>query len=168
MPLCGRRAAERRFFILYAYLFCQQGIDLLSCPNFGPLLFFSQRRRGAPRGGGEEEALVQTKMDPCFYKMVLCYMVSMAEVWCRLECPLLLFPLPLPWCAHCPLLLHYSLLLLTFAKRAPGVGSKAGAEAPGLGRFKEIGFLREGGNRNQVHKSVAFVGALSLKMLRAK
>ena len=29
-----------------------------------------------------------------------------------------------------------------------GAGSKAGAGAPGLGRFKEIGFLREGGNRN--------------------
>ena len=136
---------------------------MLSCPNFGPLLFFSQRRRGAPRGGGEEEALVQTKMDPCFYKMVLCYMVSMAEVWCRLECPLLLFPLPLPWCAHYPLLLHYSLLLLTFAKRAPGVGSKAGAEAPGLGRFKEIGFLREGGNRNQVPQKRCFCGSPIIK-----
>ena len=29
-----------------------------------------------------------------------------------------------------------------------GAGSKAGAGAPGLGRFKEIGSLREGGNRN--------------------
>ena len=100
---------------------------MLSCPRFGPLLFFFARRRGAPRGGGEEEALVQTKMDPCFYKMILCYVASMAKVWCRLDlpqhphplarwpgglwrcgaggvnlCPLLLFPLPLPWRAPHP------------------------------------------------------------------
>ena len=102
---------------------------MLSCPRFGPLLFFFARRRGAPRGGGEEEALVQTKMDPCFYKMILCYVASMAKVWCRLDlpqhphplarwpgglwrcgaggvnlCPLLLFPLPLPWRAPHPCL----------------------------------------------------------------
>ena len=74
---------------------------------------------------------MQTKMDPCFYKMVLCYMVSMAEVWCRLECPQLLFPLPLPWCAHYPLLLHYSLLLLTFAKRTGELAGRAAARLKG-------------------------------------
>ena len=76
---------------------------------------------------------------------------------------MLLFTMPLPWCAHYPLLLHYSLLLLTFAKRAPGVGSEAGAEAPGLGRFKEIGFLREGGNRNRVPQKQRFCGIPVIK-----
>ena len=61
-----------------------------------------RRRRGAPRGGGEEEALVQVKMDPCFYKIILHKVASMAEVWCKPECPLLLFPLPLAWCALYP------------------------------------------------------------------
>ena len=41
---------------------------------------------------------VQTKMDPCFYKMILHCVANMAEIWCKPECPLLLFPLPLPWC----------------------------------------------------------------------
>src|SRR5699024_10381924 len=99
-----------------------------------------RRRRGAPRGGGEEEALVQTKMDPCFYKIVLYKVANMAEVWCRLECPLLLFPLPLAWCAR------KTSETCTLVLRPAGVGSKAGAEAPGLGRFKGKGFLREGGN----------------------
>ena len=75
----------------------------------------------------------------------------MAEVWRKPECPALLFPLPLPWCARCSLLLHSSLFTLTsyFREACPGgAGSKAGAEAPGLGRFKGMRFLREGGNRN--------------------
>ena len=37
-------------------------------------------------------------MDPCFDKMALCYVASMAVVWCKPECSLLLFPLPLPRC----------------------------------------------------------------------
>ena len=51
------------------------------------------------RPGVEEKKRlwVQTKMDPCFYKMILYKVASMAEVWCRLECPALLFPLPLAW-----------------------------------------------------------------------
>ena len=47
--------------------------------------------------------------------------------------------------------------------RPSGVGSKAGAEAPGLGRFKEIGFLREGGNRNQVPQKRCFCGSPIIK-----
>ena len=67
-----------------------------------PPLLLAEKKRSAVHGGGEEEALVQTKMDPCFYKIVLRYVANMAEVWCRLECPLLLFPLPLPWRALHP------------------------------------------------------------------
>ena len=100
---------------------------------------------------------VQTKMDPCFYKMVLCYMVSMAEVWCRLECPLLLFPLPLAWCAR------KTSETCTLVLRPAGVGSKAGAEAPGLGRFKGMRFLREGGNRNRVPQKRCFCGSPVIK-----
>ena len=57
-------------------------------------------------------------------------------VWYKPECPLLLFPLPLPWRAHCPLLLHYSLLLLTFAKRpgeVPSAHTGQKGQAPGRG-----------------------------------
>ena len=66
----------------------------------------------------------------------------MAEVWCRLECPLHLFPLPLPWCAR-----------KTTETRTPvplsrGLDPRRGPQAPGLGRFKGMRFLREGGNRN--------------------
>ena len=38
----------------------------------------SEKKRSAVHGVGEEEALVQTKMDPCFYKTVLYYVASMA------------------------------------------------------------------------------------------
>ena len=41
-------------------------------------------------------------MDPCFYKIILHKVASMAEVWCKPECPLLFFPLPLAWCALHP------------------------------------------------------------------
>ena len=100
---------------------------------------------------------MQTKMDPCFYKMVLYKVASMAEVWYKPECPLLLFPLPLPWCAPRPWLplwgsWHGAAVTegatTGLASCALGGGSKAGAAAPGLGRFKGKGFLREGGNRN--------------------
>ena len=64
------------------------------------------------------------------------------SVWCRLECTLLLFPLPLPWCAR-----------KTTETRTPvplsrGLDPRRGPQAPGLGRFKGMRFLREGGNRN--------------------
>ena len=43
---------------------------------------------------------VQTKMDPCFYKMILYKVASMAEVWCRLD--LLQRPHPLArWLGAC-------------------------------------------------------------------
>ena len=116
-----------------------------------------RRRRGAPRGGGEEEALVQTKMDPCFYKIVLYKVANMAEVWCRLECPLLLFPLPLAWCVR------KTSETCTLVLRPAGVGSKAGAGAPGLGRFKGMRFLREGGNRNRVPQKRCFCGSPVIK-----
>ena len=53
-------------------------------------------------GVGEEEALVQTKMDPCFYKRFFCKAASLAEVWYKPECSVLLFPLPLLWRAPHP------------------------------------------------------------------
>ena len=141
-PLPGASPATIHFSLFTLTFFAHKaitcGLVQNSAPSSSP-----RRRRGAPRGGGEEEALVQTKMDPCFYKIVLYKVASTAEVWYKLDlpqrphplarwlgarrsavlweqtcCPALLFPLPLPWCAHCPLLLHYSLLLLTFAKRA--------------------------------------------------
>ena len=86
----------------------------------------------------KKRAGVQTKSVPCFYKMSLhkvaapvpfgtnlnCFSVPTRSLAgrvlvgarccrCRLECPLLLFPLPLPWYARCPSLLHSSLLPLT-------------------------------------------------------
>ena len=88
-------------------------------------------------GVGEEEALVQTKPVPCFYKVVFCYVASMAEVWYKPEWRVRLQPLPLPWCAPHPLLLHSSLLLLTFAKRAGELAGREAArlkgQAPGCG-----------------------------------
>ena len=81
----------------------------------------------------------------------------MAEVWYKPECPLLLFPLPLPWCAPHPRLplwgSWHGAAVTEGATTGPascalGGGSKAGAAAPGLGRFKGKGFLREVGNRN--------------------
>ena len=82
-------------------------------------------------GVGEEEALVQTKPVPCFYKVVFCYVASMAEVWYKPEWRVRLQPLPLPWCAPHPLLLHSSLLLLTFAKRAGELAGRAAASLKG-------------------------------------
>ena len=141
-PLPGASPATIHFSLFTLTFFAHKAITCGLVQNSAPSSSSPRRRRGAPRGGGEEEALVQTKMDPCFYKMVLCYMVSMAEVWCRLECPLLLFPLPLAWCAR------KTSETCTLVLRPAGVGSKAGAGAPGLGRFKGMRFLREGGNRN--------------------
>ena len=43
-----------------------------------PPLLLAEKKRSAVHGVGEEEALVQTKMDPCFYKTVLYYVASMA------------------------------------------------------------------------------------------
>ena len=37
-------------------------------------------------GGGEEEALVQAKMDPCFYKMALHYVASVCKFGADLTC----------------------------------------------------------------------------------
>ena len=78
-------------------------------------------------GGGEEEALVQAKMDPCVYEMALHYVASVCKfgadltcfsasdrslagrvlvavrcLGCKLACSLRLFPLPLAWCALHP------------------------------------------------------------------
>ena len=94
-------APRRHFFTIHYSLFsCLQGVDLPSCPICAPHFFFSlqeKKKRAAP-GAKEKEGLrVQTKMDPCFYKIVLHYVASMAEIWCKPECPLLLFPLPLAW-----------------------------------------------------------------------
>ncbi len=43
-----------------------------------PPLLLAEKKRSTVHGVGEEEALVQTKMDPCFYKTVLYYVASMA------------------------------------------------------------------------------------------
>ena len=43
-----------------------------------PLLLHAEKKRSAVHGVGEEEALVQTKMDPCFYKRFFCKVASMA------------------------------------------------------------------------------------------
>ena len=75
-------------FTIHSYLFRQQGNDLLSCPNFGPLLFFSaEKKRSAPgwrrrrgfgadqdgpvllhdslvQGGKHGRSLVQTRIPP--------------------------------------------------------------------------------------------------------
>ena len=118
LPPPGYRPAPIHFSLFTLTFFACKAMTCCLVQFSAPSSSSPRRRRGAPRGGGEEEALVQTKMDPCFYKIVLYKVANMAEVWCRLECLALLFPLPLPWRAHCPLLLHYSLLLLTFAKRA--------------------------------------------------
>ena len=47
---------------------------------------------------------VQTRMDPCFYKMALCYVASTAEVWYKLDLLQHPRPLPLPWSAPYPCL----------------------------------------------------------------
>ena len=90
-------------------------------------------------GVGEEEALVQTKAVPCFYKMLPCkvavpmlfgadltcfsvpirslagrVLVAVRCWWCKLACPLHLFPLPLAWCAPHPRL----------PRRSPAGGAK--------------------------------------------
>ena len=43
---------------------------------------------------------MQVKMDPCSYKLVFVLCGKRMQVWCKPECPTLLFPLPLPWCAR--------------------------------------------------------------------
>ena len=87
MPRCRAAAAARQLFTIhYSFFIRLQGADLEPCPVFGPLLFFSQRRRGAPRGGGEEEALVQTKMDPCFDKMSLYKVAIVCKFGTNLTC----------------------------------------------------------------------------------
>ena len=42
-------------------------------------------------GVGEEEALVQTKMDPCFYKMVFCKVASVCKFGTDLNAPCISF-----------------------------------------------------------------------------
>ena len=121
-------------------------------------------------------------MDPCFYKIVLRYVASVCKfgadltcfsasdrslagrvlvavrcLGCKLACSLHLFPLPLAWCVR------KTSETCTLVLRPAGVGSKAGAEAPSLGRFKGKGFLREGGNRNRVPQKRCFCGSPVIK-----
>ena len=148
-----------KLFAFHSSLFsCLQGIGLLPCPSCTPLLFFSKReeeerraRCRRRRGFGANEdgpVLLQDSLTLCGKRV---------QVWCRLECPLLLFPLPLAWCAR------KTSETCTLVLRPVGVGSKAGAEAPGLGRFKGKGFLREGGNRNRVPQKRCFCGSPVIK-----
>ena len=104
-----------------------------------PPLLLAEKKRSAVHGVGEEEALVQTKAVPCFYKMLPCkvavpvlfgadltcfsvpirllagrVLVAVRCWWCKLACPLHLFPLPLAWCAPHPRL----------PRRSPAGGAK--------------------------------------------
>ena len=90
------------FIIHYSFFICLQGASLQPCPRFGPLLFFSaEKKRSAPgwrrrRGFGANEDGPVLRQDG----FVLCG--KRMQVWYKPECPLLLFPLPLPWCAPHP------------------------------------------------------------------
>ena len=54
--------------------------------------------------------------------------------------------------------------LTSYVREArPGGWIQGGGRSPGLGRFKEIGFLREGGNRNQVPQKRCFCGSPIIK-----
>ena len=52
-----------------------------------PPLLLAEKKRSAVHGVGEEEALVQTKMDPCFYKMSLCKVASACKFGANLDAP---------------------------------------------------------------------------------
>ena len=107
---------------------------------------------------------MQTKMDPCFYKIVLYKVASTAEVWYKLDLPQRPHPLArwpgacgsavlvVQTCAPCfsfrcrsPgvriaryfFTIHYSLLLLTFAKRVGGAGwPRSGQTEGGCSNFR--------------------------------
>ena len=89
----------------------------------------SEKKRSAVHGVGEEEGWGTDEDGPVLLQDGFLQGGKRVQVWYRPECPLPLFPLPLPWRARCPLLLHSSLLLLTFAKRP---GELAGREAARL------------------------------------
>ena len=52
-----------------------------------PPLLLCEKKRSAVHGVGEEEALVQTKMDPCSDKMVSCKVASVCKVGTNLNGP---------------------------------------------------------------------------------
>ena len=52
-----------------------------------PPLLLAEKKRSAVHGVGEEEALVQTKMDPCSDKMVSCKVASVCKVGTNQNAP---------------------------------------------------------------------------------
>ena len=73
----GRRHLFTFHSSLLPFLLTRHRLAVLSEMHPPPLLL-AEKKRSAVHGVGEEEALVQTKMDPCFYKTVLYYVASMA------------------------------------------------------------------------------------------
>ena len=72
---------------------------------------------------------VQTKMDPCFYKMVLCKVASMAEVWCRPDLPQRPHPLArwLGACRSAVLVVQTCAPCFSFRCRSPGAHPTRGS-----------------------------------------
>ena len=98
-PLGAPAGREHGTYSLLPFLPAGHRLAFLS--NLRPPFLFlpaGEKETRRARCKGKRGAGVQTKMDPCFDKMALCYVASMAEVWCKPECPALLFPLPLPRC----------------------------------------------------------------------
>ena len=76
-------------------------------------------------GVGEEEALVQTKMDPCFYKMSLCKVASACKFGANLDAPRFSFRCRSPGVhiARYFFTIHSYLLLPRSARGYPGGGA---------------------------------------------
>ena len=137
VPPCRAALLYYSLFIIHYSLATRA--QVWNLVQFAPPISFSpcRRKRNAPRpvqrkkrGWGADEDGPVLRQDG----FMLCG--KRMQVWCRPACPALLFPLPLPRCARCLLLLHYSLLPLTSAKRAgevPSAHTGQKGRAPGRG-----------------------------------
>ena len=141
-------------------------LAILSVMHPPPLLLRAEKKRSAVHGVGEEEALGANQARTALLLDALLqggkYGRSLAQT--RMPRPSLSAAAPLvrtlPVTSSLFTLHSYFLLPRSVPR---GAGSKAGAEAPGLGRFKGMRFLREGGNRNRVPQKRCFCGSPMIK-----
>ena len=99
-------APRRHLFTLHYSLFTihsQPGRKFGALSHLRPPFLFlpaGEKETRRARCKGKRGAGMQVKMDPCSYKLVFVLCGKRMQVWCKPECPTLLFPLPLPWCAR--------------------------------------------------------------------
>ena len=101
-------SCQRQTEIIHYSLFTihsQPGRKFGTLSNLRPPFLFlpaGEKETRRARCKGKRGAGMQVKMDPCSYKLVFVLCGKRMQVWCKPECPTLLFPLPLPWCALYP------------------------------------------------------------------